>query len=81
MDIIVGRIDLLHTQQCTRLGEVRLALAVRQQAVMADAVQAFRQHVDEEAVDELMRVDGHRFLAAGSVVSVVSVDGSSCNAR
>ena len=53
-EIIVGRIDGLHAQQLARLGEVRLALAVGEQAVVADAVEALRQHVDEEAADELV---------------------------
>ena len=46
--IVVGGIDGLHTQQSAGFGEVLLALSVGEQAVVADAVQAFRQHVDKE---------------------------------
>ena len=52
--IIVGRIDDIHTQQRVRLGEVRLALPIGEKAVVPDAVQAFRQHVDQEATHELV---------------------------
>ncbi len=49
IDGVAGWIDGLHAQQRPRLGDVGLPLAVGEQAVMADAMQALRQHVDEEA--------------------------------
>lgn len=42
-----------HTKQFAGLGNVVGAVAVRQQSVMPDAMEAFRQHVAEEAPDEL----------------------------
>src|SRR5579864_8257757 len=38
---------------------------------MADAVEAFGQHVDQKPADELVRIERHRLVAAGSVDSVV----------
>ena len=48
-------------EQLTRAGDVVGASAFGEQAVVADAVQALGQHVDEEAADE------------SSVVSVIRV--------
>jgi hypothetical protein len=50
-----------------RLGAVRAG----KQAVVADAMEAFGQHVDQEAADELADVERHRGVAAGSLDPVV----------
>jgi hypothetical protein len=56
-------------EQLARAGDVVGARAFGEQAVVADAVQAFWQHVDEEAVDELE--GGERHL----LVSIAALDG------
>jgi len=50
-----------------RLGAVRAG----EQAVVADAMEAFRQHVDEEPADELADVERHRRVSAGAFDPVV----------
>src|SRR5258708_4877520 len=45
-----------------RLGAVRAG----EQAVVADAMEAFGQYVDEEAADELADVERHRRVPAGA---------------
>lgn len=40
---------------------------------MADAVEALRQHVEQEAADELVGAEGHGALALGAVATVVLV--------
>ena len=42
-----------HVEQTARPGDVIGARAAGEQAVVADAVEALRQDVDEEAADEL----------------------------
>ena len=44
-------------------------MAVGQEAVVADAMEAVRQHVEQEAANELAGVEGHRL--APVVVAVV----------
>src|SRR6266576_1013161 len=55
-------------EQFTRTCDVVGASAFGEQAVVADAVQALRQHVDEEAANEL--VDGERH----ALVSIAALD-------
>jgi hypothetical protein len=47
------------------------AIAAGEQAVVADAVEAFGQDVDEEAADELIDVGRHRGVSARSLDPVV----------
>src|SRR5688572_31779230 len=49
------------------------AVAVGEQAVMADAVEAFGQHMHEEAPDELVRAERHGLEAAGAIDAVVLI--------
>ena len=54
---------------------VLLASAVGEKAIVANAVEARRQHVEQKAPDELLRCQGHRFpLVAISIVGVVETD-------
>ena len=53
-----------HAEQRVRFGDVIGAIAVGQHSVMADAMEALRQHVTEEAADELCRGQRHRLEAA-----------------
>src|SRR5271165_7022641 len=39
-------------------------MAVAEEAVVPDAVKSIRQHMDQEAADELASLEGHRLLAA-----------------
>jgi hypothetical protein len=55
-------------EQLTRAGDIVGARAFGEQAVVADAVQAFGQHVDEEAADELAVARRAAFCAAGPVM-------------
>jgi hypothetical protein len=48
-----------------------LALRAGEQAIVADAVEARRQHVDEEATDELVRRERHHLDTFGSVDPIV----------
>ena len=47
------------------------AIAVGEQAVVADAVEALRQHVHQEAPDELVRRERHGLPAGGAVDAIV----------
>lgn len=46
-------------QQSATLVEPGAAMAVSEEAVMADAMEAVRQRVKQEAADELVRVEHH----------------------
>ena len=48
----------------SHLGDVGGAVAVGEEAVMADAVEAFGRHMHQEAADELMRGQRHGLVAA-----------------
>ena len=45
--------------------DVGRAVGIGEQAVVADAVQAFRQDMHEEPADELVGGERHQFVAAG----------------
>src|SRR6202022_836985 len=47
------------------------AAAGGQQAVMADAMESARQHVDEKTADELVRIERHRLVAIVSIDPIV----------
>ena len=55
-------------EQLTRACDAVSASVLGEQAVMADAVQAFWQHVDEEAADELVGDERH------ALVSILALD-------
>src|SRR5439155_21597269 len=61
----------LHGEQLARLGDALGTIAVGEQTVVADAMEAFRQHVHEEAPDELADFERHRLPAARTVDSIV----------
>ena len=46
-------------------------IAAGEQAVMTDAVEALRQHVQEEPADKLVRGERHRLPAIGSIEPIV----------
>src|SRR5450432_3567930 len=58
-------------EQLARACDVVGAGAPRQQAVVADAVEAPWQHVDEEAADELVCREGHPLLTVAAFDPVI----------
>ena len=69
------RVAAVGGEQGARQGQQLFAEAVRQQAVVADAHEAFWQHVQEEAAQELYRVEGHdTLLAAVRIVPPAEAD-------
>ncbi len=49
-----GQGSMRHGKELTRQGQVLDPMAVGEEAIMADPVEALRQHVHEEASDELV---------------------------
>ncbi len=68
--LALARRDL---EQLAETGDVVAASAVGEQAVVADAVEALGQHVDEEAADELVRCERHGLVALVPFAPVVLV--------
>ena len=60
-----------HGQQLAQVGQVGGATAVGEEPVVADAMEALRQHVHEEAADELVRGERHGLVPAGSLDPVI----------
>ncbi len=58
-------------EQVTRAGDVVGARAFGEQAIVADAVEAAWQHVDEEAADELGSGEYHDLLALTTFSAIV----------
>src|SRR5204862_7824472 len=58
-------------EQLTGACDVVGASAFGKQAVVADAVEAGWQHVDEEAADELAGGQGHDLLSFASLITIV----------
>lgn len=66
-----------NTEQLSRLGDVLGTIAVGEQAVITNAVEALGKDVDQEAADELARRDRHGLearCAVGAIVLVVERD-------
>src|SRR5215813_4147087 len=53
--------------------DICLAGGAGKKAVVTDAVEAFRQNVEQKAADELIRAEGHGALALGAVAAIVLV--------
>lgn len=60
-------------EQLAGVFEVSLAGGASEQAVMADAVEAFRQDVEQEASDELVSGQRHQLLPVGDIVAAILV--------
>src|SRR5580693_7474515 len=69
--ILAGLAWRRHGEQFTGTRDVVDTRAAGEQAVMADAVEAVGQHVDEEAADELGGRERHRLEAFAPVEAVV----------
>ena len=64
---------LLATEQLAGACDVVGAGGLGEQAVVADAVEALGQDVDEEAADELFCCEPHHFVAIGAFEPIVLV--------
>src|SRR5271167_4663473 len=73
--ITIGSIalGLLATEQLAGAIDVVGASSLGEQTVVADAVQALGQDVDEEAADELVYCERHRLVAIGAFEPIVLV--------
>ena len=60
-------------QQASALGELLLAVAIGEEAVVPNAVEAGREHVEEHAPDELGRGQRHGLPAGRASPAVVGV--------
>ena len=58
-------------EQCANCCDVLGAVGVGEEPVVADAVEAPRQHVHEKAADELVRVKPHRLPASRPVDAII----------
>src|ERR1700688_3343693 len=66
---IGGRFDRRHPEQFPATLKLAGTMAVAEEAVVSDTMKSIRQHMDQEAADELLSGKGHRLLAI--VISVV----------
>lgn len=67
--IIVGK--RCNLQQSAGQPDALPARATGKQAIVADAVEALRQDVDQEAADELVGTKRHDLLPAGAAAAVI----------
>jgi hypothetical protein len=52
-----------HSEQFPAALKLAGAVTVAEEAIISDAVKSVRQHMDQEAADKLLAVEGHRLLA------------------
>ena len=60
-----------HVQQRAQLRQVVLAFSIGKQPIVTDAMKAARQHMQEEAAHELVRIERHGFLARTSLGPII----------
>ncbi len=60
-------------EQLSDCGDICGAIAIAQEAVVANAVLALWQHVDQKPTHEFMGGEGHGFMACGTVDPVILV--------
>src|SRR5215469_11163511 len=53
--------------------DIVFAAGAGEEAVMADAVEALRQNMEQEAADEFVRTERHDALAVGAIAAIVLV--------
>jgi len=73
IDIGTGRLAVrfCNGEQLTRTCDVVSARAAGEQAIVADAVEAFWQHVDQEAADKLGGGECHAFVSIAALDAIV----------
>src|SRR4051812_45526569 len=72
-DIVALRLWGWHAEQLSDLRDVAAALGAREQPIVADAMEALREHVDQEAADELVRAERHGLEAVAPLAPVILV--------
>src|SRR5690606_38746358 len=60
-------------QKLAGTGDVGLACAASEQAIVPNAMEAARQNMQQEAADELVGGDGHELLPVGAGAAVILV--------
>ena len=60
-----------HGEQLARSGNIGGAIGVGEQAVVADAMKTFWEHVHQETTDELVVRQRHRLVARGSLEPII----------
>src|ERR1700688_5207892 len=58
-----GRFDRRHPEQFPATLKLAGTMAIAEEAVVSNAVKSIRQHMDQEAANELLSGKGHRLLA------------------
>src|ERR1700722_7397779 len=62
-----------HGEQIAGACDIGRTVAIGEQAIVSDAVEAVRQNVDEEAADELVGGERHRLVAGAAVGTIILV--------
>jgi hypothetical protein len=77
VDRCFGRVGLFwarrHSEQLASVGHVRGSVGAGEQPIVSDAMEAFRQDMDQEAPDELVGRQRHRLLPGGPLDPIVLV--------
>ena len=72
-DVLLRRWWWRRAERPPALGQLPLAGAIGEEAVVADAVKAGREHVQQHAADELGRRQNHGLVAGGAIAAIVGV--------
>src|SRR5215471_4968955 len=76
-----GHWRLRHSEQLPATGEFLFSVAIAEEAVIANALEALGQDVEQEATDELVGSEGHRLLSvAVAIVPPAETDHAVFNA-
>jgi len=62
-----------HRKQSPGAGDVGLAAGAGEQAVVADAMEALRQNVEQEAPDEFIGAERHHTITVSAVAAIILV--------
>ena len=77
VDCCFGRLGFFqarrHREQLAGACDIGRAVAIGEQSVVADAVEAVRQDVDEKAADELVRAERHDFVSRAAIGAIILV--------
>ena len=69
--IIMICIWRLGPEQLPDCGDIGCAVAIAEEPVMADAMLAFREHMDEEPTDKLSRLQRHGGVSSGALDTII----------
>ena len=77
VDCCFGRLGFFqarrHREQLAGACDIGRAVAIGKQSVVADAVEAVRQDVDEKAADELVRAERDDFVSRAAIGAIILV--------